>query len=130
MTLYPRIRKTIKWGAAAVTALLALVWIAGEFWSFGWGGPPGRAVYFSGGLLLWGKAYVFADGRGWGIDSPLPLPLWLPMVATLLPTAFVWWLDALARRRVRVNLCPSCDYDRTGLADGAKCPECGATPAK
>ncbi len=32
-----------------------------------------------------------------------------------------------ARRRVRRGRgrCPSCDYDRAGLAEGAACPECG-----
>jgi uncharacterized OB-fold protein len=37
-----------------------------------------------------------------------------------------WWLDAKARRRILLNLCPNCSYDRAGLAMGAVCPECGA----
>ena len=35
-------------------------------------------------------------------------------------------LDALATRRARLNLCPKCNYDRTGLAATAVCPECAA----
>ena len=30
------------------------------------------------------------------------------------------------RRRSRAGKCPECNYDRTGLAAGAVCPECGA----
>jgi hypothetical protein len=29
---HPRIRKTIKWGGAAVTVLLAVVWIGSALW--------------------------------------------------------------------------------------------------
>jgi hypothetical protein len=34
---------------------------------------------------------------------------------------------AFARRRVRrgKGRCPSCGYDRAGLAEGSACPECG-----
>jgi hypothetical protein len=32
---------------------------------------------------------------------------------------------AFARRRVRRGRCPSCGYDRAGLAEGSACPECG-----
>jgi hypothetical protein len=32
MKPHPRIRKTIKWGGAAVTVLLVVLWIAGGWW--------------------------------------------------------------------------------------------------
>jgi hypothetical protein len=32
-----------------------------------------------------------------------------------------------ARRRARLNHCPSCNYDRTGLPAASPCPECGLT---
>jgi hypothetical protein len=37
---------------------------------------------------------------------------------------------AFARRRVRraKGRCPSCGYDRGGLAKNAACPECGGKP--
>jgi hypothetical protein len=127
MKPHPRIRKTIKWGGAAVTVLLLMVWVAALFWPFGWGGPPGRAVSFSGGQLMWGKAYTFEGGRDWGIETTFPVPLWLPAVAMLPPTLIAWRLDATARRSP-VNACRKCGYERTGLAGDVKCPECGAAP--
>ncbi len=41
MKPHPRIRKTIKWGGAAVTVLLVVVWIGSELWTGVWlcGGP-------------------------------------------------------------------------------------------
>jgi hypothetical protein len=38
---------------------------------------------------------------------------------------------AFARRRVRrgKGRCPSCGYDRAGLAEGSVCPECGGAPS-
>ncbi len=53
------------------------------------------------------------------------------MVAVLIATitAAAWRFDTLARRRASLNLCPKCNYDRTGLAVGAVCPECGRLPA-
>jgi hypothetical protein len=36
-------------------------------------------------------------------------------------------MSLLSRRdAARLNLCPKCNYDRAGLAAGAKCPECGS----
>ena len=37
--------------------------------------------------------------------------------------------EALSRRRARLNLCRKCNYDRTGLALDAVCPECGSSSA-
>jgi hypothetical protein len=56
------------------------------------------------------------------------VPLWIPLTSAIAVTAVAWRFDILARRRTRLNLCPKCNYDRTGLAHCAKCPECGATP--
>jgi len=59
-------------------------------------------------------------------STELIIPLWpLPAMA-IIPTALAWYLDARARRRERFGRCPKCGYDRTGLAAGAVCPECGA----
>jgi len=47
------------------------------------------------------------------------------LVALALIGAGIWTL--LHRRRI--GLCADCGYDRTGLAAGAVCPVCGASPA-
>jgi hypothetical protein len=49
-----------------------------------------------------------------------------PALLTSLPAALLWYID---RRRFGPGLCPTCGYDRTGLAADAKCPECGTVPA-
>lgn len=50
------------------------------------------------------------------------LPLWMPFLLGLGLAAPV----LLHMRRMRFgNVCPACDYDRTGLPDDAVCPECG-----
>lgn len=52
-------------------------------------------------------------------------------VNTLCYSALAWLLIGLVgviRRRLRARrpeLCPECRYDRTGLGEGAPCPECG-----
>lgn len=102
MKPHPRIRKTIKWGGAAVTVLLVVVWI----WD--------------------GQLYVnWMSYREKSVN-----PIWQPLAVALLATATAWWLDTLARRRGRPGLCPTCQYDRTGLPPGAVCPECGAAAPK
>jgi hypothetical protein len=61
----------------------------------------------------------------------LDLPLWMFAAVSAATGLAAWRLDTLARRRAKLNLCPKCNYDRTGLRDDAdgtrgKCPECGA----
>jgi hypothetical protein len=41
---------------------------------------------------------------------------------TLLAAVIIFRLD----HGGQPNACPKCRYDRTGLAAGAKCPECGS----
>jgi len=68
---------------------------------------------------------------GWGrypAGGYLDVPLWFPLILAILPTAFAWRLDTLARRRARVGLCAHCHYDRRGLVAGVVCPECGGGP--
>jgi hypothetical protein len=49
------------------------------------------------------------------------LPFWLPLVLTLLPTAYLIWRD---RRRIPPHCCQHCGYNLTGNVSGT-CPECG-----
>lgn len=68
------------------------------------------------------------DGH-YSVDHPLQhgsvwslkLPLWVPFLATALPTLLLY---RVARRRRLFGHCPSCKYDLTGNTSGT-CPECG-----
>jgi hypothetical protein len=57
----------------------------------------------------------------WG-NLALNTPLFAASIAG------VWWLIALRRRARRRGRCTKCGYPRTGLAQAAACPECGAAP--
>jgi hypothetical protein len=151
MQPHPRIRKTIKWGGAAVTVLLVVVWIASGWAAVGWYGESGFGVRIGeGGLqvgryptvwpggaslpqgLTWDRSESAAFSPGFmsdGISAHAFVPLWIMFAIVLAPTVFAWRLDARARPRARLNLCQKCAYDRAGLASPAKCPECGAPPA-
>ena len=141
----------MKWGGAVVTVLLVVVWIGSRWWfAFAQGTHFGVTVY-PGGIMLveqtspslppwwglhsregyggfegmWEWWFGFVSGNyGWQFF----MPLWPFALATLSATVVAWRLDTLARRRARLtpHLCPKCNYDRTGLAADAVCPECGA----
>jgi hypothetical protein len=127
MKPHPRIRKTIKWGGAAVTVLLAVVWLHYAIFGGASRTPPTPAPAPSN-PHVWNSAPASAAGYHIYSIRQRFLPLALLM---LIPTAAAWYLDTLARRRANEggNLCPNCRYDRAGLAAGAKCPECGMLPA-
>ncbi|HVU63420.1 MAG TPA: hypothetical protein VHC70_05555 [Phycisphaerales bacterium] len=149
MKPHPRIRKTIKWGGAAVTLLLVVVWI-GSGWVRCLWRSVNTSVQVDAGILVvirdptvttvlpnrppgWQYAIQphaslrwFMARRTAGSLTALYIPLWLPALACLLCTTGAWRLDVLARRRARLKLCPKCHYDRARLAAGAKCPECGS----
>jgi hypothetical protein len=73
-------------------------------------GSEPRFVWWPGSLLRASPGY-------WHIY----IPLWLPLVALLPPTLWLWHRD---RRRPRPGYCRRCDYDLTGNVSGV-CPECG-----
>jgi len=78
--------------------------------------------------LVWTFPSVSSEQWSVGGDPAtcVRIPLWTPVALSGLATTMAWRLDTLARRRARVGLCRTCSYDRTGLAPGAVCPECGA----
>ncbi len=154
MKPHPHIRKTIKWGGAAVTVLLVVVWVGSGWYIATWLSPFSREVVIGSGIAQVSeipsrrhtpgelgfqcgpissfRLFLLPHWRsGRGGDWSLSIPLWLPAALSMLVTALAWRLDTLARRRARLNLCPKCDYDRTGLVGGAGavCPECGDRPS-
>ena len=153
MKPHPKLRKTIKWGGAAVTVLLVVVWVGSIWWDVSWGsrrngfgdvGAGGFGILYHSAkksdsmITGWRLSEVddLANMRWWFHvtalnPSPqtyfymLTIPLWWPVLVVLSATALAWRLDTLARRRENLNLCPKCNYDRTGILQDAKCPECG-----
>ena len=146
MKLYPRIRKTIKWGGAAVTVLLMVVWIGSGWCRAMWASPHDFQASLWGGRLEMsiGRMSQFPISQHffkfevepstlqwvphwvkWPTWRLVIVPLWIFPSVTLLVTAAAWRLDIRAHRRAKLNLCAKCGYDRTGIARDAKCPECG-----
>ncbi len=148
MQPHPRITKTVKWGGAALTVLLLAAWIASGWWTFGWlnraaagvsfyrghtviafqNVPPSPELSNSPGWVLQRRneafRWWFMGGRanfGWVFF----IPTWSLAAATLLITALAWRLDRLAWYKDHPHICTKCHYDRTGLAVGVPCPECG-----
>ena len=137
----------MKWGGAVVSVVLLVVWV-GSGWSWmSWGDTGGlsanvwRGQFFikregipaphqnlgfgfvrTGPFrLIWGY-YMGRSPVGWVVT----IPVWALSGPVTIATAAAWRLDALPRRRARAGLCPKCGYNRTGLAPGAVCPECGS----
>jgi hypothetical protein len=148
MKPHPRIRKTIKWGGAGVTALLLVAWIIGGWRSFYVWYTPTTAIRVSRGRaevthVIAGRSIGTTIVRGTARPEPFRLewawssyssqyswivcvPLWMPGAAMFIVFGLAWRQDAIARRRERAHLCPKCGYDRTGILKDAKCPECGS----
>jgi len=80
---------------------LAALWVAGRLWVIPW------------------KHHVPL----WALDLPILLLAAIPICAR----AIARRRDALKHRRVQAGLCPTCGYNRAGIAAGAVCPECGTT---
>jgi hypothetical protein len=149
MRPHPRIRKTIKWGGAAATLLLVVVWIGSSWiWIDYDGNSFDMSVDFGRiSLTVCGDSNI-DDHPGWYVRGAPPkarglfgwtferifpwadatryyVPLWAPTGLMLAMAGSAWSLDTVARRRARLNLCPKCNYDRAGIAADAVCPECG-----
>jgi hypothetical protein len=149
MKPHTRIRKTVKWGGAAMTVLLVAVWVwsVSQRWGASWhfrnhaslslsagrleyswlpeGGypPPLGLERFPCIVQAWGFEFQPAMG-GWDVC----IPIWFVSTLFALASAAAWRFDRIARRRGRVGHCRKCNYNRHGLPADAVCPECGASP--
>ena len=104
---------------------------AGEVWVAWWPLPddPLGSYWLASvpkTIPEWGW-WVHSDVRG--LFTARSVPLWIPIVLVACATLAAWRLDSLARRRANPGVCPKCNYDRTGLAPTAVCPECGTKPS-
>ncbi|MCC6660600.1 MAG: hypothetical protein IT437_06910 [Phycisphaerales bacterium] len=130
---------------------LAALWIASIFTTLGWtdysAGGRLRCVAATRGCLdlVWGGAFrgneqpwmalTFAPDVStvwWpryeraGSSTPLStllVPLWIPLLLAVLPTAWAW--RHAFRARAGPTACHACGYDLAGLAPATPCPECG-----
>jgi hypothetical protein len=108
--------------------------------SLGLPSPPGcYACVASGRLFVQAECetvgFVIEPGPVWrGVELPrweggrvwrLTLPLWTVAVPLAAATLWAW----LPRDRPPPGGCAKCGYDRAGLGEGARCPECGSQAA-
>ena len=147
---HPRIRKTVKWGGAVVSVLLVVVWIGSGWYNATWVSPHDLQAYVSRGQLVLiigrvtndrftqnifelrsdpGALYWGGRWRKFPTYTLVYLPVWPLAVAAAVAALAAWRLDRIAWLKSRPHLCPKCTYDRTGLAAGSVCPECGAAAA-
>ena len=138
-----RTRRIAKWTGVVVCGLIAVTWILTLFWGVGYVGDTKTIGVVKGwaGLLVqppnpgvhvgWvGHPGSDADVRWWpSLWSSRPtsqwqlaIPLWIPLLAIAIPTAWLWRRD----RRHPPAHCPRCGYDLTGNVTGV-CSECGTT---
>jgi hypothetical protein len=121
------------------------VWVGSIWYRVAYFSSSGIVSGVSGGSLLV-RQFSSAPGpsQGWYLKRGSPrvvlwidfgpdttglffvlIPLWLPLLLTLIPTTIAWRLDARARRLAILGRCTQCSYDLAGLPADAPCPECG-----
>jgi hypothetical protein len=154
MKPHPLIRKTIKRGGEAVCVIAIAAYLLSFGWPFRFfrgtltdqtsvqvcngslnvlhdaasGRPPDTHVTWLAVPVHWEGAFVpFKWRSGPPAFWQLVVPLWMPLVVVLGTAGTIAIVLIRADGRPRPNLCTKCNYDRTGLAPDAKCPECGAS---
>ncbi|MCC6676062.1 MAG: hypothetical protein IT436_02855 [Phycisphaerales bacterium] len=148
-----RTRKLVKWGGAVLLLLTAAAWIVSMFGGLYISTYPRKKVGWSLGIsaargaiavslvravprpteIIWDPFQVgfYSIWKvDWRVDVNLKyarVPLWMPGLFFAAASGIAWRLDIRDHRRG--HHCPSCSYDRSGLAPAAPCPECGKSPA-
>ncbi len=140
-----RTRRVLKWAGTSACVLIVVAWGFSLKWYAGLAWKEWAPVIIDGQVWLWhlydpdekytGWHFVMGSSRlehtygltwpkGWdawfGWTRSWGVPLWLPLLALVLPTAVLWHCD----RRSPKGHCQSCGYDLTGNESGV-CPECG-----
>lgn len=137
------------WGGWTLFALLAVVFAISVFWTVGRQGEH-YAISVDGGSIriVWSSRPEKESDRGWWARSERDVirwwttsdagsgrvgwwtadtfPLWMLMLPALTAAVVAESIGWRARRRRSEGRCVPCGYDRAGLEEGAKCPECGA----
>ena len=139
-----RRRRWLKWAGTLLTIMLLVVYATSVaclvFWvkhshdmAFGiavgdmfimWHDPTymeetPRSVISARGNAKW-QWWFSQMGSRRSRTGYIIIPLWLPTLICVIPTAILWWKD----RRPAKGRCAQCGYDLTGNLSGT-CPECG-----
>lgn len=139
-------RLFIAWGTPVLIAAIVFGWVLSADNVIILSGPLGLEASITGGRLYINRdldpasvsrrpgtgVHEYYSQYGWwfggGLASSrnwIAVPLWFPLLIVLGVGGWAWRQEILANRRARVGLCKTCGYDRTGLALGSVCPECG-----
>jgi hypothetical protein len=122
--------------------MIAAAWVLSHSpYVVGYVQPGGSVLLYDGRICQprGGRMPPFFHGReGWHLFRPgettpavddVGIPLWLPMVLVITPTAWLWSCDIASwwinRHRIPPGHCRKCGYDLTGNVS-RRCPECGA----
>jgi hypothetical protein len=149
---YPRnlFVRAIKVPLVALWVILGAVWLTAPWWYTDFEVSGVDVGFIRGGIrILWQNGSMNHHPGGWRVETwsqwvwwqwwfayesssirqyshgTLFIPLWFP---ALLLGGLWYVLGRLERRAALGRICQKCHYDRTGLAAGAVCPECGAAP--
>jgi len=145
-----RVRRILKWTGVGLSLVILTAWAVTLNYDFFLtiGQESALGLSFGGFEVTESANHGFVatfagirerKWRGFGIDLPalktypldanfpawdittLRIPLWLPLLLTAIPTAWLWHRD---QRRIRPGCCLRCGYDLTGNTSGV-CSECG-----
>lgn len=95
-------------------------------WSGDWYWEPGLIEQFGDFPMGWPGGFDWPRAGNTPRGASMLIPLWLPLSLAGGASALLWRCHLRANRPI--NACPACGYDRSGLAESAPCPECGAAP--
>lgn len=142
----------VKWGLAVLAAALVAFWFISLWWSVKWvpsdvvgqmglwcgrlwihvtNGIPGEEFFLPGEMTFYRytapRMYWWFEYGSTGTLRWLYVPLWVPFVLAAAGAFGAW--------KVRIGpggkgRCGECGYELAGLANDAKCPECGGGPLK
>ena len=144
-----RVTMLAKWACVSATVVLLLFWVTSGWYGLSWinGSGSTDVAVICGKLVVhrWTPHTPKETWHIWNISQTghapqwqwwfsantesVGLPLWLPLLMTGIGGGLLWKSELRSERKRRAGLCPSCGYDRRGLAADAKCPECGTVPA-